>query len=145
MDQIIDSARIRQTAIKLCESWRGTDPMRSEDDVYRAVLATGEVPGSEMDDVVRELCPMLRAAGLLLDEPKPAPVPWPPLPLWVGKLRRGRYTGDDEIEAMIVQGPDGPVLLRREGLFGVAALDARSVEPASLLGAIQELALRSFE
>lgn len=60
-----NKARAHQTAIHLAEQWRGTDPMTSEDDVRRAVLATGEVATEDVGAVVEGLCPMLRAQGTL--------------------------------------------------------------------------------
>lgn len=58
---------IQATAQNLAFSWRGTDQMRSADDVRRAVESTGDVPADNVDAVVEALCPLLRAQGTLVE------------------------------------------------------------------------------
>lgn len=67
---------------------------------------------------------------------EPSLPPWPPRPIWAGKLRLRKYYGDCEIDAAIVEGPDGPVLLKREGMFCVEEIAADAIDTASLLAAM---------
>lgn len=62
------SDSIQQMAVNMAHAWRGTDPMRSADDVRRAVEATGDVRAEGVDAVVEALLPLLRRDGTLVED-----------------------------------------------------------------------------